>query len=328
MIPILRLIRWQNLLIVAATQYIMRWCVIYPIIEHKYNPVFLDNFGKALHLQLGEFYFFLLVLATLCITAAGYVINDYFDRKNDLINRPNTVVIERFISPRKAMVLHWTLNSLGVILGGIVSWHIGYVNLTLIFVFATGLLWFYSTDFNRKFFIGNVIVALLTALVPFLVAIYEIIPLNIVYRNGLRLLYLNFNGIFFWILAFTYFAFITTLIREIIKDMEDLMGDESFGSKSLPIVLGIPATKTIVIGLLAIVIASVCGGMGLYVHDLWSRIYLLVFVVAPILFVGFKLIKASSVSDYSFASRMMKFIMVTGILYAVLLALLMNNSLI
>ncbi|MBI4645657.1 MAG: UbiA family prenyltransferase [Bacteroidia bacterium] len=167
MFAILKLIRVQNLLIIALLQYIIRWFVIYPV---------LSEIG--FELQFSEFDFFLLVFSTICITAAGYAINDYFDRKADYINRPDSVVVGKHIHQRFAMILHIVLNIIGILLGIYVSYKINLIEIAVIYPIVTGLLWFYSTTYKNHFLTGNIIVALLASLVPLLVVIYEIPMLN------------------------------------------------------------------------------------------------------------------------------------------------------
>ena len=163
----LKLIRYQNLLIIAVTQYLMRWSIIYPILK-------VNNF----HLQFSEFNFFLLVLSTIFLAAAGYVINDYFDRKTDLLNRPDTVIVGTVIKRRVAMILHIVINIIGIGLGFYILLSIGIYKLGFIYIIIAGILWYYSTSYKRHFLIGNIIVALLTALVPLMVVLYEIPLLN------------------------------------------------------------------------------------------------------------------------------------------------------
>ncbi len=106
MYKILKVVRYKNLIIVAATLYLVRYCIVQPLL-----------YSKNLDLQLDSFSFLLLTLATVFITAGGYVINDYFDTKTDLVNRPQTVIIGRSLSRRMAITLHTGLNLLGIIFG-------------------------------------------------------------------------------------------------------------------------------------------------------------------------------------------------------------------
>jgi len=315
MIAILKLIRIQNLLIVAITQYLMRFAIIRPIIS-------LKNF----ELQLSEFDFLILVLSTIFLTAAGYVINDYFDTKTDEFNRPNRVIVDRLISRRSAMALHIVLNVLGVIGGFYVSHKVGHLKFGFIFILITGILWYYSTTYKRQFLVGNILVALLTALVPLLVILYEMPLLNYAYADILIKENTNLNVVLYWILAFSFFAFITTLIREIIKDTEDFEGDNAYGRNTMPILLGINYTKMIVVILITGTLASL---ILIYLRELQGSPvtfwYLLIILVLPFIYLIYRIIKANSKKDYHFASVLMKFIMLGGLLYSLVAAYMFLN---
>src|ERR1035437_8894484 len=250
----LKLIRLKNLIMIAALQYLLLYCLIIPYLQFHYSHIL----GIYMMPQFSNLDFFFLVLATVLITAAGYVINDYFDLSIDMINHPQKVILGKRISLRKALLLHWIFNIVGVLLGFYISWKIDMTNLGFIFVFMAGSLWYYSTVFKRELIIGNLIVALLLALVPVLVIIYEIIPLNLTFRSQLQYFYLNFNDIVFWSLGFSFFAFLITFVREIVKDIEDFEGDNAYGRKSIPIILGITNAKIIVISLQLIFTLAVC----------------------------------------------------------------------
>jgi 4-hydroxybenzoate polyprenyltransferase len=188
------------------------------------------------------FDFLFLVLATLCLTAGGYVINDYFDIKTDLINRGN-VIVGTVIPRRRAMMLHNILNIAGVAAGFYISWRVGYFWLGTLFLLVSGLLWFYSASYKRQFLIGNILVAILTALVPFLVVFFEF-PTMYEYYSVNAIEHPYYKLLFFWTGGFSVFAFMTTLAREIIKDIEDYEGDREYGRSTLPVVLGYKKHKT------------------------------------------------------------------------------------
>jgi 4-hydroxybenzoate polyprenyltransferase len=307
MIAILKLIRIQNLLIVAITQYLMRFAIIRPIIK-------LKNFD----LQMSELDFLILVLSTICLTAAGYVINDYFDTKTDEFNRPDRVIVDRLISRRSAMALHIVLNVLGVIGGFYISHVVGHLKFGFIFILITGILWYYSTTYKRQFLVGNILVAVLTALVPLLVILYEMPLLNYRYSEILIKENTNLNVVLYWILAFSFFAFITTLIREIIKDTEDFEGDNAYGRNTLPILLGINYTKLIILILISGTLTSL---ILIYLRELKGSVitfwYLLIVLVLPFIYLIYRIIKADSKKDYHFASVLLKIIMLGGLLYSI-----------
>ncbi|MFH2143003.1 MAG: UbiA family prenyltransferase, partial [Bacteroidota bacterium] len=158
----LKLIRFYNLLIMALTMYAIRWFIIFPV---------LKSYGYSL--QISEILFFLLVISTLTIAGGGYVINDYFDRKADRINDPKNVIVGTKIHRRFAIILHSVLNVVGVGLGFFVSIEIGHWKYGFIFLLTTGILWFYSTTYKRKFLIGNFVISLITAFIPLLVLFFE-----------------------------------------------------------------------------------------------------------------------------------------------------------
>lgn len=204
---LIRLIRWPNLLMVAATQILIRYFVILPLLKQE-----------KMTLQLSGELFALLVAATVLIAAGGYVINDYFDRKMDRVNKPGSVIVGKLIYPRHAMAYHLIFSISGVLIGTWVSFRAGLLFLSLIFYMVSGLLWFYSTTYKRELLLGNIIVALLTALVPFLVLLYE---LPLLARNYGAMASPVVRYLLIWVLGFSLFAFMLNLIREIIKDAED-----------------------------------------------------------------------------------------------------------
>jgi 4-hydroxybenzoate polyprenyltransferase len=171
---------------------------------------------------LQDFRLFLLIFATLLVTAAGYMINDYYDVKVDYINRPKAVVVGKVIKRRVILMLHGIFNFAAIGLGWVVA-----PRIAGLIVFAGVLIWWYCNGLKRKPFIGNIAVAFLTSLSIYLVAYYF-------QKNEL--------------LVFTYalFAFFLTLIRELLKDIEDRQGDHLHGSKTLPIVLGFRKTKQVI----------------------------------------------------------------------------------
>lgn len=301
----LRLIRYKNLLIIILTQYLMRWSIIKPLLK-------VNQF----ELQFSELHFFFLVMATVLITAAGYVINDYFDTKTDLLNRPETVILGRKLNRRWAILLHIIFNTIGIGLGAYISFYIGLPILTLVFIMITGILWFYSTTYKRQFLIGNVIVALLTALVPLMVLLFEIPLLRKEYGLLMLELKANFNYIILWVAAFSFYAFILTFIREIIKDIEDFEGDRAYGHNTLPIVLGVTSSKIIIISFILLTQFSLIYVYFRFLKDTFTLLYFSLFLIIPLLILFFKIFVAKEKTDYHFASNLSKAIMLAGILYA------------
>jgi len=212
------LIRWQNLLIVILTMVLMRYAVIEPLIG-KIGVILLKGSGEEapMVLQFSWYNFIILVAATVFLTAGGYVINDYFDIKTDLINK-GKVIVGTKIPRRRAMMWHNILNIAGIAGGVYISKKAGYIEMGAIFLIVSGLLYFYSATYKRQFLIGNIIVSILTAMVPLIVIFYEW-PALYKYYSIYAIYPPEIDFLLYWVGGFALFAFITTLTREIIKDI-------------------------------------------------------------------------------------------------------------
>jgi len=311
MINTMKLIRLPNLLIIAFTQFAMRYLIMEPLLP-----------SVSFSLQFDNLHFMLLVFATMCIAAAGYIINDYFDTRTDRINKPEKVVVGVLVNRRTAMTLHVLFNLIGIGIGVYLSFHIKLPAMSFIFFLTAGLLWFYSTNYKRQFLIGNVTIAFLTAMVPLIVVLFEIPLLNREYGITMLKFDSNFNYIFIWVAGFSIFAFITTLIREIIKDSEDFEGDAAYGMKTLPIVAGSRITKValsvLIAGTISLLIFILVKFI-MFSHDepdYISLIYFTAFLIIPLFILFTLVILSSDKSDYHRASVLVKVIMLFGILYS------------
>lgn len=237
---------------------------------------------------LNDLKLFLLSLSTIAIAAAGYIINDYYDVKIDFINKPDRVVVGKSITRRFALLFHIVLSFVGIAIGFMLSWQIAAIN-----VFSVFLLWLYSNNLKRLPFIGNLAVSLLTALC--------ILVVDVLYPSHYLLI---------WIYAA--FAFFMTLVREIVKDMEDLKGDNTFGCKTLPIIWGIRKTKILIYGILIIFIAIV-----LLLNDKYSQLpihYFILFLFIPITLLIAWLIRADTTKHFAWLSTFCKIILLLGIM--------------
>ncbi len=322
---LLALVRLPNLLVVAVTMMLMRYAVIRPLLGAMPVALAEDPFIETImSFRLGWFDFVILVISTCLITAAGYVINDYFDIRADLINR-GTIIVGNTVTRRMAMLYHNVLNILGVIGGTYVSARIGFFWLGIIFVLTSGLLYFYSATYKRQFLIGNIIVALLVAMVPMLVVIYDAAPIYAYYSQTS----VDFPGVailFYWVGGFTLFAFLTTLIREIIKDMEDCEGDRETGRKTLPVISGLLTCKSVVIFLSLITVALLYVTWFTFLNDRITLIYVSLFLAVPFAMVIYKILTGKEKHQFHFASRLMKLIMLAGILYSLVAGAIITSG--
>lgn len=322
---LMNLIRLPNLLVVAVTMMLMRYAIIRPLLNAIPITLIDDPLTVTrMVFQLSWFDFLILVISTCLLTAAGYVINDYFDIRADLINR-GSIIVGNTVTRRMAMLYHNVLNVLGVIGGTYVSARIGHVWLGIFFVFITGLLYLYSATYKRQFLLGNFIVAFLVAMVPMLVVVYDATPINDYYSQKA----VNFPGVgilYFWVGGFALFAFLTTLIREIIKDMEDCEGDRETGRKTLPVRAGLTTCKTVVIFLSLITVALLYFVWALYLNDRITLIYITLLLAIPFAAVIYIVFTGREKEQFHKASNLMKLIMVFGILYSLVAGAIITSG--
>ena len=333
----LRLIRFPNLIIIGLTQYAIRFGIIYPFLKQA-----------ELDLFLSEGLFALLVGATVLIAASGYIINDYFDVKVDRVNRPDKIIVGKYIKRRVAMGAHIVINSIAITLGAYLAYKVDNWNLIFIQILSAGALWYYSTKFKKQVIIGNVIVALLAALVPLVSGLYEIIlqynfsddTINMLlfrleeYTPFEQIEYLLFEvlkHIMYWVVGFSVFAFLATMVREIIKDIEDYDGDKKYLSNTLAVVYGKNKAKVTAQSLIIVMVLMIGyfqymqieenpGGEDASLAKAQTRalitvMYLLFTVQIPLLFVVYKLKIASLKPEFHTLSVNVKLIMLTGITY-------------
>lgn len=304
-----RLIRWPNLIIIPLVMAAIRFAVMEPMLHIS---------GMEPAMPLREFW--LMVLATMFLGSGGYVINDYFDRKIDLINKPGRVVVGQKMSRIGAITWHIIFNAMAVFIGLWLAWQVHLWWVAVVYVMVTGIFWFYSTTYKRMFLVGNIIVSLLTAMVPFQVLLFEYAYQA---NQGVMLfgnapLQQNLYIIALWVAAFSFFAFMTNLIREIVKDFEDIRGDMRYGRKSVPIVLGIRNTKWVVQVLTFATILAIIYVASRVVYDWFSWVYISIFVLVPLLLHMYWLHFAERKKHFHRISQLMKIIMFTGLLYALI----------
>ena len=272
--------------------------------------------------QLPVSLFSLLVIATVCIAAGGYAINDYFDRNIDRINKPDSMVVGTRIFPRHAMAYHLFFTVAGIVIGTGVSLRIGQLYLSLVFFMVSGLLWFYSTIYKRELLLGNIIVALLTALVPFIVLLFELPLLAKEYGSQVNPIS---HYLMIWVLGFALFAFLLNLIREIVKDTEDFEGDQAFGKRTIPVAWGLKAAHWIPLVLITFTVALLTIAWLFFIRDNITLIYFSVMIVIPLLIVGFMLLKGNDQHVLHRASIWLKIIMLSGMGYMIVANLIINH---
>lgn len=299
----LKLIRYQNLLLIAFMQLIFR-----------YGFLNLQNIPLA----LSHFQYALLVLSTVLIAAAGYIINDILDQETDYDNRPDNVLVGKSISEKDAYNLYFILNILGVGIGFYLSNLIQKPSFTGAFIIISATLYMYATSLKQMLLIGNIIVALLLSFSVLIIGLFDLLPM-ITDANRAEM-----GLMFSMLIDYAIFAFIINLIREIVKDMEDVDGDYNQGMSTLPIALGVERTAKIMFGMAAVATVVLLWyiNVNLMGHKLYyAVIYGLVFVVSPMIFFLVKIWGAKSKSEFRLLSKVLKWTIFFGIFSVLIITL-------
>ncbi len=290
----LNLIRWKNLLMIAITQLLIKYALL--------EPLGIKTSLDALSITL-------LILATICIAAAGNIINDIYDVETDNINKPEKLIVGKSISEKTAFNLFIAFNVIGVGIGFYVSNLVGKSAFFSLFVIISGLLYVYASYLKRTLLIGNIVISILVALSILIVGIFELLP-EITPEN--RQFQLTF---FKTIFDYAVFAFMINFLREIAKDLEDIDGDYKAGMNTLPIAIGRTRATNVLFGLSFIPLFSISYYVinSLYKNPIAVG-YFLLCIVGPLLYITIKSFNAETKKTYHHISSMLKIVMVSGML--------------
>lgn len=304
-IAFLRLVRWPNLVIIAVTQMLFYFTMIHPFYGSH----------EDIYSSFTPIHFLLLVFSSLLIAAAGNIINDYFDLNIDEVNKPEKKIIDKHIKRRWAIVLHMLFSGVAVLIGFYIDFNTPVFWLGLSNVGCAFLLFAYSISLKKKLLVGNILVSLLTAWVilvcflcyyrSFACSSCELFEWKAQLNRFVRISFL-----------YAAFAFVISLIREVVKDMEDMDGDARYGCKTIPIAWGIPASKVFVAVWLVVLIGmiTVVQVYVLLFGWIWSAAYCILLIILPLLWILRKLFAAQAPKDYHQLSTVIKLVMVTGLL--------------
>ena len=302
----LKLVRLPNLVMIAVTQVLFYITLVQPFYSTKEFIISIPF--KGLH-------FLLLIISSLLITAAGNIINDYFDRNIDEINKPEKKIIDKLIKRRWAIVMHIVFSFTAIIIGFYIDSQTPVFWLGVSNIICVLLLFGYSISFKKQLLVGNVLISLLTAWVIFVCFLCYYRTLSClgcdpfewqaILRRFIRISFL-----------YAGFAFVISLIREVVKDMEDIEGDKKYGCKTIPIAWGIPASKVFVAVWLVVLIGMICI-VQIYVWQLgwyWSAAYSVLLILGPLVWILRKLYQAQVPKDYHQLSTLIKLVMLAGLL--------------
>ncbi len=292
----LKLIRYQNLLLLAFMQL-----------------VFCFGFLKMqkIDLSLANWQFILLVLSTICIAAGGYIINNIMDQDSDLENKPNDVVVGKSISETLSYNLYVGFTLTGVGIGYYLSSVIMRPGFVVIFILAAVLLYVYAISLKQIILLGNVVVASLLSLSILIIGVYMIFPAT--YEGNQQ----EMAVVFSILVDYAIMAFIINLLREMVKDLEDIKGDFNQGLRTLPIVFGVSRTTKLIFGLSYIPIGILLYYTNNYfiASNLYvTAIYTLLFIIGPLLYFCIKMWSAKKQKEFQHLSIVLKVIIFFGII--------------
>ena len=302
----LKLIRYQNLLMLAFMQLVFRF-------------LFLKQ--SNIYLALTDFNYFLLVIATVCIAAGGYVINNIMDQDTDEIAKPQNRVVGVSISEAVAYNWYIGLTIVGVGIGFYLSNVIYKPTFASMFILVATLLYVYATNLKQIPVLGNVVVALLISISIIIIALFDIFPAtDEANRNRM-------GEIFSILIDYAIFAFIINLIRELVKDMEDMDGDYQTGINTLPIAIGVSKTKIIVaiVTIVAIALLAYYVKVNLFELD-YVVYYTIILIVGPLIYFGVKLLNAKEKKEFHHLSLVLKLVMFFGILSIALIVFNLKHA--
>lgn len=299
----LKLIRYKNLLMLAFMQLLFR----YAFLKQQEIP-----------LALSDWQYGLLVLSTVLLAAAGYVINNIYDVGTDSINKPNNVVVGKGITETAAYNIYIGLNISGVAISFILSNIIMRPTFASLFILIASLLYFYATTLKQIMILGNFVVALLLAMSVLIIGVFDLFPATTAENQA------QMASLFSILIDYALFAFMINFIREIVKDIEDVNGDYNMGMNTLPVAIGVTRAAKIALGFA--IIAFILSGLYCNTYFMQNKLYIAVFyafatVLAPLLYFIVKIFSAKSQKEFHHLSSILKLILFFGILSILVIAL-------
>lgn len=298
-LAVLRVLRFPNLLVVAATQLLIFYRILLPAFEQESIRSVLSTW------KLVE-----LVIVTLVISASGYLINDVQDVNTDDINRPGTNPVAQ-LGKETVMWFYAVCLLSGFLVSQLLAYRLGERHLLWIFPLAAGMLSIYSVWVKRIPVLGNALVAAFCAGVPGIVlfaerkAMLKLIDVNPeLGSNALRIC-----------LLFMVFAFVATLLRELVKDLEDLRGDQEVGRRTIPVMWGVSLSRKLAILLGAMVIIAILSPifLGWPAFLAPPMLACILVLLIGLVYILFRLHHAREQPDYHRLSTLLKLFLLGGL---------------
>jgi 4-hydroxybenzoate polyprenyltransferase len=300
----LKLIRWQNVLMVLITQVLTFSFIIMP-----------------LHDAPGQFTipFLMLMLASLFIVSGGYIINDYYDVEIDRKNKPGKMVVGKQITRRNTLRVYLLHCFMGALAGIYTAFLLKSVFFGLLFIMAIGILWFYSYQLKKTLLWGNIVVAIMAA-----APVYSVLMIIFFSEwseaGGVHHWYVSNQKLVAFVFGYSFFAVTTHFMREIVKDIQDMDGDKAYRCMTVPIRYGKAKSVAIAKGLaVAVMFFLLIGFYVLYQEGFLLMSFYSIVLIAVMLFVTLRLSKAESSGDFGKAGLLVKWLMLFGILSMILI---------
>ncbi|MDP3313222.1 UbiA family prenyltransferase [Lutibacter sp.] len=257
--------------------------------------------------------FVLYIISLLSIMAAGYVYNDFKDFKTDVVNKPKKLIVTTLFTIENTQIIYKILNTIGILFGVLLALQLKKPSVALIFIGAALLLYFYSKKLKQLPLIGNIAIS-------FLISFSILVPLFLIPEQAIYISDSVFELFILGVLAF--FAFFINLVREIVKDVQDIKGDYMLNMNTLPIIIG--RKRTLKIASFLSLFLSIALMFIIYKYVLIYKaasFYLIGTCMLPLLYISYKLPIARTNSDFRFYSNLLKVIMFLGINSLILLPL-------
>ena len=263
----------------------------------------------------------LFLISILATAAAGNIINDIADIEIDRINKPQKMIVGEKVTVETARKAYFALVSVAVITALLLSYQSKSFNLFIVIGMVNGLLWFYAQRYKRQFVIGNVVVAFLGGLLVLVAGLFDLFflmkePISWAKATTVMQMMLEVVAVY------AVFAFFVSLIRELVKDMEDIKGDEKTGCRTIPVVLGI-SVSTYLVWTLQVVLLAMIGWwqLKLFTDGAVAAFGFLFITDSLLVLSGIQLLGSPKKRELSIVSVLLKLVMLTGILSILFISL-------
>jgi 4-hydroxybenzoate polyprenyltransferase len=270
---LLSVVRGYNILVLIIAQYLA--------------SLFIFSSGKSIRRVIFDFDLFCIVIASICVVAGGYIINNFYDVKVDRINRPLKTSLDNYVKQETKLLLYFFLNFLGFTFGLFVSF-----KSALFFSVYIFSIWFYSHKLKKYAFTGLITATILTILPFFAVFVY----------------YKNFSKIIF---VHAIFLFLVIMVRELIKDLENIKGALANNYKTFSIVYGEVKTKQLSLFLLVLTLIPTLFLLNDPALSHMKYFFYLSFLT--LFYVGFYLWKSNQQGQYTFLHNILKVLLLIGV---------------